>query len=760
MTPLLLVCALLAAELSSSPQPLLDEFDEPLMPLAAAQLRDEAEQARLAAEALYAHGRLLLQRREFSAALRRFQRAWRYHPQGEVILPRIVLLAHQLRRPDEAIRYALLAEEPTGISSALLRQLAVQASARQDWPSALTLFEASLPARARSAAPLGEPDEDLAALLVYLEIGRLALVTRDFAKSADYFARVQGVWENPERLAANEAVQQTLLGQADRSNRLMAEAFFLAGRYDEAEAAARRAYPQAAGQPAPPELDFALARIAAKRGRTDAAMQHLQGYFAARASEAGSEPYALLAELVEAAEPDAAAAQQALRSQLEKLLEADPQNTALLAYLAELELRAGHWEAAEQRFEQLLVLQPSSNVYLGLAEIHARHSRWDKLAELCGIQIAKGGSLAELTQLLESLDDYPEARGALLALVQQQRQDEAQQVPAGALLAAAVVAELNSESSAESRGESNGGPESTGEADGAAADPTPLADALFAAAAARWEPPVRGEMLLAWGLKLLVTRHSQRAVPVLRRALAEELPAERRFAGYFYLTRALALADQVDAALQVAAEATEAFPDAPRLLAQPGWVQYYAKRYQEAQRSYESLLERFDSQPASDVRDTLRDARLILSNLGVLTDRMAEAEEWLEQVLDEFPEDAGALNDLGYLWADQGKSLARALEMTRRAVAAQPDNAAYRDSLGWALYRLGRIPEAIRELEQAAAGDDPDGVILDHLGDAYLRADRIAEAVAIWRRAAAAFAREEDREKQLATEEKIKRYEK
>ena len=61
-------------------------------------------------------------------------------------------------------------------------------------------------------------------------------------------------------------------------------------------------------------------------------------------------------------------------------------------------------------------------------------------------------------------------------------------------------------------------------------------------------------------------------------------------------------------------------------------------------------------------------------------------------MLDEFPDDAGAMNDLGYLWADQDKNLQRARRMIRKAVDAEPDNAAYRDSLGWVLFRLGRYP--------------------------------------------------------------------
>ncbi len=60
--------------------------------------------------------------------------------------------------------------------------------------------------------------------------------------------------------------------------------------------------------------------------------------------------------------------------------------------------------------------------------------------------------------------------------------------------------------------------------------------------------------------------------------------------------------------------------------------------------------------------------------------------------------------------------------MIQLAVADSPDNAAYRDSLGWVLYRLNRYSEALAELQKAAAGDSPDGEILNHLGDTYDKA--------------------------------------
>jgi len=89
-----------------------------------------------------------------------------------------------------------------------------------------------------------------------------------------------------------------------------------------------------------------------------------------------------------------------------------------------------------------------------------------------------------------------------------------------------------------------------------------------------------------------------------------------------------------------------------------------------------------------------------------------------------------------------------ALEMIGHAVAVEPDNSAYLDSLGWAYYMLGRYDEAVTELSKAVEGeDDPDGVILDHLADALLKAGRVEEARETWQRAARAFDTAGDREK-------------
>ena len=73
--------------------------------------------------------------------------------------------------------------------------------------------------------------------------------------------------------------------------------------------------------------------------------------------------------------------------------------------------------------------------------------------------------------------------------------------------------------------------------------------------------------------------------------------------------------------------------------------------------------------------------------------------------------------------------------MIRKASALRPDDASITDSLGWALYKRGRLPEAIATLTRAAAGDPSQSEIHEHLGDALYSSGRRIEARFSWQAA-------------------------
>ncbi len=108
----------------------------------------------------------------------------------------------------------------------------------------------------------------------------------------------------------------------------------------------------------------------------------------------------------------------------------------------------------------------------------------------------------------------------------------------------------------------------------------------------------------------------------------------------------------------------------------------------------------------------------------------------LQRVLAIMPDHTGANNDLGYFWADAGVHLEQAQKMIQKAVENEPENSAYQDSLGWALYKQGLFAQAVAALETAVAmpdGTEPEGV--QHLGDALYRAGRAPEAIERWSQA-------------------------
>jgi Flp pilus assembly protein TadD len=115
----------------------------------------------------------------------------------------------------------------------------------------------------------------------------------------------------------------------------------------------------------------------------------------------------------------------------------------------------------------------------------------------------------------------------------------------------------------------------------------------------------------------------------------------------------------------------------------------------------------------------------------------AGAERAFGDLLKMRPNDAPTQNYLGYMWADKGVRLEEARALLVKAVAREPRNGAYQDSLGWLYFRLGRLEEAGRHLQEARRLEPDDPVIEEHLGDLAERRGELAKAIEHWERALA-----------------------
>lgn len=108
------------------------------------------------------------------------------------------------------------------------------------------------------------------------------------------------------------------------------------------------------------------------------------------------------------------------------------------------------------------------------------------------------------------------------------------------------------------------------------------------------------------------------------------------------------------------------------------------------------------------------------------------AEYDLRIVLADDPDNAAALNALGYTLADRTDRYEEAEALIRRAYDLQPNDASIIDSMGWVAYRLGRLEESESYLRQAWSLDkNPE--IAAHLGEVLWAMGREEAAIEVWR---------------------------
>ncbi|MBI3669900.1 MAG: tetratricopeptide repeat protein [Acidobacteria bacterium] len=177
------------------------------------------------------------------------------------------------------------------------------------------------------------------------------------------------------------------------------------------------------------------------------------------------------------------------------------------------------------------------------------------------------------------------------------------------------------------------------------------------------------------------------------------------------------------------------------------------RRYAEAEAAARAA-EKLAARPAEN--------EMVWFLLGAIFERQKKhdlAENEFKRVLQLNPRNAPALNYYGYMLADLGTRLDEATELVKRALAEEPYNGAYLDSLGWAYFKQNRLAEAEGSLRKAVERNAHDPTIRDHLGDVYFKSGRIDLAASEWERALAEWRRalptENEAEKVAALEQKL-----
>jgi tetratricopeptide (TPR) repeat protein len=675
--------------------------------------RDEAARDRIAATAYLAHGRMLQQRKDFPAALRRYQRAYRYDDAGRG-LKEVVFLAMETGRLDQAARYAALGGRQI-TDLIVLRRLAIEATNRQDWQTAARLYELSLaPAGAQAAKSATQ-------VLMRAEQGRLLFLSDEYERSAAAFADVRAALAKPQDYDLSEAIQKVIIGDRRQTYSLMARAALEAKRYDDALALFRETYKDL---PDSDEAQLDEATVYQRRGEMDEAISRCTKVLEKGGRESGAAFQLLRRALAKTTPEDKL--EQVLAERLASVQAAHPQNEELRRQLAQCRIRQSKLDEATMLLSDPAIEKPSDELKLLLAEVQRLQKSPDKwLATLAGV--AASGSLSAIEEEARRAASDETFSAAILQMAQGAKADSAEEKSAQGV-AAVVALERKQYDDAEKLLQAS------------------LPD----------EPAVKGRLLTLWGLRLMQVEQYARALPILKRVIDEKLDGGDPAPVWYYLSAAASFAGQHEVALDAAAHGREGRPNDLRFLQREAWVAQQAGRREQARQRYEELFKRFDKATDAKTRNELLQVRRALSAVCHELGDDTAAVERLEEVLDEFPSDIGASNDLGYLWADRGLHLQRSLRLVQRAVAAEPENTAFRDSLGWVYFRLGRFADAVAELEKAAGGDNPGGVILDHLGDALAKADRAEDARAAWQRAAEAFHKEGNEPGAAVVEKKLR----
>jgi tetratricopeptide (TPR) repeat protein len=473
---------------------------------------------------------------------------------------------------------------------------------------------------------------------------------------------------------------------------------------------------------------YNLAQIFRETGKSAESLAELQKYLDAQLQTKGRNAYQLLKDLLTDLKQESE-----LVDRLEKLRAKDPQNSQLRYFLAEQYVEQSRFQEAEQAILNGQAEPKDTYSLVGLIPVYRGQKKYELLLNMFVLyninQLPdpdQNDQLGKLdTELQTLLRRYARERdltvqdadtmNAFVKLGKEWMQGDEAKIQ---FSQAHVLGELCG-----------------------AADRIDDAKVFYRQAIdMQNEPPLK--LFLELGQLLQGADRYDEAIEILRECANHPSQAlqDSRWRTLYMLSYALEFAGKTDEAIAAATESKalgekSGLGDFVSILhAQIGWVNYHAQRLDEAIRIYEEVLTRY---PKTELTaQTLENCRFSLSAVYVLKGDMVKGESILEQILAENPENPQANNDLGYLWADQGKNLEKALVMITKALTAEPENAAYIDSMGWVLFKLGRVDEAAKKLEQAVAmkrGDDP--TLHEHLGDCYAKLGRTDDARKIWTKA-------------------------
>ena len=657
--------------------PARSDFEEPVQPLATQNDLSEAERDRRETLALFSTGRAMELRGRAGEALRHYQRAFFYEPSSKAAAEAVVRLAEELGQEDVRLRYLMRWAKlaPTELPSEIMVDLMDSPPTAVCQTRLVRVLQMLVQEREKSQ--LRSPGD----LLLYWRLAEMLASRDEFDAAADAAENVVRALEDPESFGLRADLAEQIESRSTEALAQFADLFVEVGRTDQAERLYRQVNDR---QPNPIWLDLRLASVEVKREHPEVALKLLEPVLENPPADECFLPFTTLADAYKQLGREAE-----LTAKLESLRQKFPEHVPLLCFLGEHYLEKKEYDRAQEAFLASLKFQPTRTALVGIGEIGLLTGDPTPWLGFLVRQFEACGNSATMTEQVDRVANDPKLLDQTLKAAQQILRDTPDRLGQYGPLATAVIA---------LRGDRF--------------DQVELLLPLVEAAT----PDEVNQLLLCWGTLLFDEGRYDEAAKVFLKGLERGAQGEEYASLEYFLAAALEMAGETERAVAAIERAIAADPTSARLLYQKAWIWFHAKQNEQAKQAFKEFLTRTEKvHNVPSTRLLVAESRQVLAHLASLAGNVEEAEEQLLTVLDEFPNDASAKNDLAFLWAKRGVNLQKSLRLAQDAVQTSPEDATYRDTLGWTYFQLGQADRAIEELRRAVELNPDSKEISDHL---------------------------------------------